>query len=97
MRPFGKLYVFEGPDGVGKSALSRRFAQQLVALGTDCEYLAFPGNDEGTLGKHIYDLHHDAQRYGIRALRPASLQVLHVAAHWIASGGPPRYTGFLRV
>jgi len=81
MRPFGKLYVFEGPDGVGKSALSRRFAQQLVALGTDCEYLAFPGNDEGTLGKHIYDLHHDAQRYGIRALRPASLQVLHVAAH----------------
>jgi thymidylate kinase len=81
MLPPGKLYVFEGPDGVGKSELSRRFAQQLVASGTDCEHLAFPGSDDGTLGKHIYELHHDAQRYGISALSPASLQVLHVAAH----------------
>src|SRR5215510_14775272 len=77
----GQLYVFEGPDGVGKSELSRRFAEQLAESGMDCEHLAFPGQDTGTLGKHVYELHHDAQRYNIAYLSPTSLQLLHVAAH----------------
>jgi thymidylate kinase len=75
------LYVFEGPDGVGKSELSRRFAQHLAASGLDCEHVAFPGREEGTLGKHIYELHHDPQRYGIQSMDPTSLQLLHIAAH----------------
>jgi dTMP kinase len=75
------LYVFEGPDGVGKSELSRLFAQQLAESGIDCEHLAFPGRDNGTLGKHVYELHHDAQRHGIESISPTSLQLLHVAAH----------------
>jgi thymidylate kinase len=73
--------VFEGPDGVGKSELSRRFATQLRDAGVDCELLTFPGKEEGTLGKHVYEIHHHMQQYGVRSLSPTSLQLLHVAAH----------------
>jgi thymidylate kinase len=77
----GPLYVFEGPDGVGKSELSRRFAQHLAASGVDCEHLAFPEREEGTLGKHVYALHHDPTRYNVQHIDPTSLQLLHIAAH----------------
>jgi thymidylate kinase len=81
MSSSGQLYVFEGPDGVGKSELSRRFAEQLVASRVDCEHLSFPGRDAGTLGEHVYELHHHRERFGIERLSPTSLQLLHVAAH----------------
>lgn len=77
----GKLYVFEGPDGVGKSTLADWFAAHLRESGIRCILLSFPGKEKGTLGKHVYELHHDLARFEINALAPASLQLLHVAAH----------------
>ncbi len=75
------LYVFEGVDGTGKSELSRRFADHLRSEGVDCVHLAFPGRVKGTLGKHIYDLHHDPEKYDVRSMHPVAKQALHVAAH----------------
>ena len=77
----GHLFVFEGPDGVGKTTLSRAFARELSEEGVPCEYLAFSGSAEGTLGKHVYDLHHDLSAFGVHRVHPVSLQLLHVASH----------------
>lgn len=77
----GKLYVFEGPDGVGKSTLADWFAAHLRESGIQCILLSFPGKEKGTLGKHVYELHHDLARFEFDTLAPASLQLLHVAAH----------------
>jgi phosphopantetheine--protein transferase-like protein len=77
----GRLYVVEGPDGVGKSTLAAAFFQQLQAIGVPCELMAFPGKERGTLGEHVYRLHHQPSSFGIDSIDPTSLQVLHVAAH----------------
>ncbi|HEY3319890.1 MAG TPA: nucleotide kinase domain-containing protein [Planctomycetota bacterium] len=77
----GRLYVFEGPDGVGKSELCKRFSDYLARSDIASLALSFPGRDPGTLGKHVYDLHHDPGRFGIKQFDPAILQMLHVAAH----------------
>jgi len=77
----GRLYVFEGADGVGKSELSRRFADALTSRGVRCEHLAFPGNAPGTLGHHVYRLHHDAAQFEVRSVTPTAVQLLHIAAH----------------
>lgn len=77
----GRLIVFEGPDGVGKSDLARRCSEYLVAQGQRCHLLTFPGRENGTLGKLVYDIHHAPQAFGVEGLSPASLQVLHIAAH----------------
>ena len=81
MTTLGKLYVFEGPDGVGKSTLAQWFASHLQESGYACTLLSFPGKEDGTLGEHVYELHHDPARFGIQSLSAASLQLLHVAAH----------------
>ncbi|WP_447916447.1 dTMP kinase [Delftia acidovorans] len=81
MRSTGKLYVFEGPDSVGKSTLSKLFADYLGRVGEECVYLAFPGNDNGTVGSLIYKIHHCPQDLGISEPSYAALQMLHVAAH----------------
>jgi dTMP kinase len=81
IRSTGKLYVFEGPDSVGKSTLSRLFADHLGGVGEECVHLAFPGNDDGTVGSLIYTIHHRPQDLGITELSYAALQMLHVAAH----------------
>jgi dTMP kinase len=77
----GKLFVFEGPDGVGKTTLAMNFAKHLVAQGLGCEFMSFPGREAGTLGHHVYQLHHDRARFEIESIQPLSLQVLHIAAH----------------
>lgn len=45
------------------------------------EYFAFPGKEEGTLGKHVYDIHRDPRALGIDFINQTSLQLLHVAGH----------------
>lgn len=77
----GRLIVFEGPDKVGKTTLAKEIVNRLQALGEICEYLAFPGRKEGTLGYHVYQLHHGHENFGIEKINPTSLQTMHVAAH----------------
>jgi dTMP kinase len=77
----GKLIVFEGPDGVGKSTLSQALAKKLTEVNILCEHLAFPGKEEGTIGRLVYDLHHNPNAFGLHKVTPASLQALHIAAH----------------
>lgn len=73
--------MFEGPDGVGKTALATAFAEHLTGRGATCDFMSFPGHEEGTLGHLVYRLHHDPGGFGIRSVRPTSVQVLHIAAH----------------
>jgi thymidylate kinase len=81
VKTFGKLYVFEGPDGVGKTELSTRFVALLEEQGITAKRLAFPGMDDGTLGKVVHNLHHAPESLNIKQMAPASLQLLHIAAH----------------
>lgn len=78
----GRLIVLEGPDAAGKSSLVESVAVKLKeGNGAPVDVLSFPGRTSGTLGAHVYELHHDAQRFGITRLPAISLQLLHVAAH----------------
>ncbi len=78
----GKLIVFEGPDGVGKTTLVSGVVTRLRHRGIPCGVFSFPGREPGTLGEHIYTLHHHYHdQYQIASIDPASLQTLHVAAH----------------
>jgi thymidylate kinase len=81
VRSAGQLFVFEGPDGVGKSELSRRFFSSLVSRGVTAQLMTFPGKEEGTLGKVVYDLHHKPDDVGVGQIASSSLQLLHIAAH----------------
>jgi dTMP kinase len=76
-----RLIVFEGPDAVGKSTLVEYSRRLLEAREISHEILSFPGDRPGTLGKLVYDLHHDSSRFGIRFISPVALQALHIAAH----------------
>lgn len=77
----GKFFVFEGPDGVGKTSISRAVFDALQTERADFLYLSFPGQEPGTLGKLVYDLHHEPEKFGIQRIDPSSMQILHVAAH----------------
>lgn len=90
----GKLFIFEGPDGVGKTTVVQALKEEFA--GTAFEFLSFPGRDEGTLGHAIYRIHHDPEEFGIKVMSELARQTLHVAAHidvietriipWIADG-----------
>jgi thymidylate kinase len=77
----GKLIVFEGPDGVGKTTISREIAKYLNEHGEKCELMTFPGKEPGTIGNLVYDIHHNPSTYGIESLAPISKQALHIVAH----------------
>lgn len=81
MTQLGKLIVFEGPDGVGKTTLAHKVVEGLNHFGFPCSYYAFPGRENGTLGWHVYNLHHNHTRFGIQNISQSSLQLLHIAAH----------------
>ena len=78
---WGRLIVFEGPDGVGKSSLSKALVEKLITAGVTCKYATFPGKEDGTIGRLVYDLHHDPKKFGLGKTSAASLQTLHIAAH----------------
>lgn len=90
----GKLFIFEGPDGVGKTTIVEELKQKLPA--SDFEFLSFPGRDEGTLGRVIYRIHHEPEEFGIKVMSELARQALHIAAHidvietriapWISDG-----------
>jgi len=77
----GKLFVFEGPDGSGKTTLSKAFATRVEVLGFKCDWFSFPGREAGTLGKKVYEIHHSGEKSGKNQINPTSLQLLHIAAH----------------
>ena len=78
----GKLLVFEGPDGIGKSKLSELTATWLFQKDVPVRSFSFPGNEQNTLGALVYDIHHNYRdRFSIAEIDPLSLQLLHVAAH----------------
>lgn len=77
----GKLIVFEGPDGVGKSTLAEMLVSVMKANSIQGELLAFPGNAKGEIGYLVYRLHHNPIELEVNEITEASLQTLHVAAH----------------
>src|SRR6476469_405777 len=77
----GKLYIFEGPDGVGKTTLSKLATDLLNSAGQPAEWLSFPGREPGTLGRLAYDVHHEPRKMGVNHLTDAAKQTLHIAAH----------------
>jgi thymidylate kinase len=81
VRQLGQLYVFEGPDGVGKTELSSRFTAMLSEKGLPAKLLSFPGKSEGTIGKLVYELHHAPQAFGVAKASSSSMQLMHIAAH----------------
>ena len=78
----GKLIVFEGYDGVGKSTLAKKLTARICEAGVSCKHLAFPGKKPSSLGRLVDDLHHNnVPGLCVRQINPTSLQVLHIAAH----------------
>jgi dTMP kinase len=78
----GSLFVFEGSDGVGKTTLLNEVRRTLLAGAERAvSSFAFPGREPGTLGHHVYALHHNPARLGVASISLTSLQLLHVAAH----------------
>lgn len=73
----GRLIVFEGPDGVGKSTLADELRLALQQRGETCLLLAFPGKRPDTLGEFVYEIHHRQDN----SIDPSAMQILHVAAH----------------
>jgi len=77
----GKLFVFEGLDGVGKSTLAEAVADKLRKRGIDVLLLSFPGREAKSLGNLVYSVHHHTGTFEIDSISPTSLQILHIAAH----------------
>lgn len=74
----GRLFVFEGPDGVGKTALSTLTVGFLEGAGIKADYVSFPGREPSTVGQLVYDFHHSTVPC---SATPTAVQALHVAAH----------------
>lgn len=76
------IYVFEGIDHVGKTTITKKLKEQITeSTNFRCISIAFPGNEERTLGSLVYDIHHHQERYFSNKLNEASLQLLHIASH----------------
>lgn len=80
-KPLGKLFVLEGPDGVGKTTLVGNIEKLLKHDGVQFLSLSYPGRSPGTLGDLVYKIHHNMEQFDIEEIDSSSLQTLHVAAH----------------
>jgi dTMP kinase len=78
---FGQLFVFEGPDDVGKSTLAGMLCQHLSEAGQRTELLSFPGNESGTLGELVYRLYHSPREFGLSRVSSIAMQLVVTAAH----------------
>lgn len=77
----GAVFVFEGPDGVGKTTLAEAVRMILDKTKNSILVASFPGRDAGTLGAHVYELHHRPTTHSVASFTPDALQILHIAAH----------------
>jgi thymidylate kinase len=77
----GKLIVFEGPDGIGKSTLVQVAADFLQAERVPVISISSPGKTPGTLGHLVDRVHHSGNEFQIADITPLALQALHIAAH----------------
>ena len=77
----GRLFVLEGPDGVGKTTICAALAEQLQSRGDDLLQLSFPGKQPGTLGELVYRVHHEQGLVRVADMSMLAQQALHVAAH----------------
>jgi thymidylate kinase len=77
----GRLFVFEGPDDVGKSTLASMLAQHLSDVGRQTQLLSFPGRETGTLSELIYRFYHNSSEFGVSDVSAIALQVMLTAAH----------------
>lgn len=77
----GCLIIFEGIDHVGKSTIVALVNKELRKSYSDIEVYQFPGKYDGTIGKLVYDIHHNLAKYNINSIDPLSLQLLHISAH----------------
>ncbi len=76
-----RLIVFEGVDAVGKSTLAAHSHSLIVGFNPSAELLSFPGQRSGSLGRLVYELHHNPKPLGVERISPLALQTLHIAAH----------------
>jgi dTMP kinase len=58
--------------------------RHLKTVGVASVSLAFPGNEPGTLGHLVYQIHHAPESLGVASISALALQTLHVAAHFDA-------------
>lgn len=77
----GRLIVFEGIDGVGKTTLAAELKASLLRRRIPTASASFPGQDPGTLAAHVYSLYHSPERFGVKTISHEALQLLLTAAH----------------
>lgn len=77
----GQLFVFEGPDDVGKTTLASKLAEHLLSLGRQNQVLSFPGREVGTLSEVVYRFYHEPREFGVSDVTPTAMQVMVTAAH----------------
>jgi dTMP kinase len=77
----GHLYVFEGPDDVGKTTLAAMLSAHLSSNGLLNQVLSFPGQESETVSELIYRLYHDPRALGVKRILPITMQVMVTAAH----------------
>lgn len=77
----GKLYVFEGFDGVGKTTIVTQLSNRLNNMHIEHMSYSFPGKNVSRFGELVYDIHHNAEKYFDYNINNISLQLLHIASH----------------